>query len=103
MEDKTNGTAAHETGGKNQARISELNRKVSDIETRIAEDVAFIEKENLISDGDYNPLISGARRRIALNRNLLARYKKELRRLSETGIKKQIHPDRKNVAGSKEQ
>lgn len=65
----------------NQEKINELNGKISDTEKKIYEDMALIEKENVMSAGNYSPVISGARKRISRNNILLFRYKKELKRL----------------------
>lgn len=65
----------------NQKKINELTGKISATEKKIYEDMELIEKENIMSAGNYSPAISGARKRIARNNILLFRYKKELKRL----------------------
>lgn len=66
-----------------RVRIRELNGRIADLEKKIEEDTVLIEEERRKSMDSYNPVISGARHRISQNRNLLERYRKELRKINK--------------------
>lgn len=58
-----------------------IREKIKELNGKILDDMALINKEISMTGDSYSSVISGARKRISRNRILLFQYKKALKRL----------------------